>query len=1146
MPPTKVAEAMADVVEKYINEHDVMIFSKSWCPYCKKIKEALRSANIEFFVIELDKIDDGELILAELINRTEQETVPNIFIKKQHIGGCDKTLEALKQGQVATLLNTTDTEIKHQGVDNDTLDSYDYDLIVIGGGSGGLACSKEARSFDKKVCVLDFVKPTPIGTTWGLGGTCVNVGCIPKKLMHQASMIGEYANDSNDYGWSQLEKVRQHDWSKMMQSIQTYIRSLNFKYRTDLRSKDVVYENAYGQFVSPHRLKLTDKKGQTKEITGKYIVVAVGGRPKYPNIEGDTKYGITSDDLFSLNYDPGKTIVVGASYVALECAGFLHGIGREVHIFVRSILLRGFDQQMASKIGDYMSSIGIQFHHQTIPTRIECLEEGKPGKLRLYYRQTLESGDIKETYEDCNTVLFAIGREACTQDLNLDQIGIHLNHINGFKIKTKEEQSIHVSWLYAIGDCIDEQTMPLGKPLELTPVAIQAGQFLARRLFSTSSIKMDYYNIPTTVFTPIEYGAIGYCEEDAILQLGQDNIEVFHSEFIPLEWAICHHREEIKAKSYCKLIVEKKTDRVIGFHVLSPNSGEITQGYAVAMRLGATKNDFDMTVGIHPTCSENLTTLSVTKSSGDSVEKEEFLQNTIDKNQIVYLVISDRFLEFPIPHIHNLISIGSIYVYGQNINQYESWSNKYFKLKGHLFREISELCYQLTQDIRHYENNLIPIHIFENRLTENQLNQLEPNFMYSQLLKEILININYDEKVKKEFIQYCILHSNILNIKQMNIIDEFENDYEKHSPIWWYTRECFVYQMLNNALRTGNIETLIKMGFFIRDLHRQIQHLYCSQEHSTMIVYRGQGMTNNQFENLSKCKGGLISFLNFLSTSRNKQISIEFARQAIEKRDLRGIIFRMKIDRNMISLSNPYASINKLSYFKNSEKEILFSTHAVFRIEDIRPMKNVNKIWQVYLKLTTNQDDVQLEQLTKHLRQDVQYLSNPWESLAKLMLTMREFDKAQEIYENILEKTSSNDKEQLAFIYHQLGCVHNEKQNLNQSLEYFKLSLDIKANYLPGNYNDPQLADTYSNIGSIYHAQANLDNALLYFQDALNTNSNDQRVLASIYNNIGVVLKRQGYFHNALKHFQKSLQIDLNSLPLTHPDLATTYSNIGR
>ncbi|CAF1500775.1 unnamed protein product, partial [Didymodactylos carnosus] len=241
-------------------------------------------------------------------------------------------------------------------------------------------------------------------------------------------------------------------------------------------------------------------------------------------------------------------------------------------------------------------------HEKCIPIRIERLEEGKPGRLRVYYQRETEDGKKEELYEDCNTVLFAIGREAITQELNLGAVGVKINQKNQ-KILTHYEQS-SVDHIYAIGDCIHEVSMPFGQALELTPVAIQAGQLLAKRLFGDSTIKMDYKNVPTTIFTPIEYGTIGWSEEDAIEKYGEDNIEVFHSEFVPLEWSICKHREDVKTMCYCKLIVEKKTDRVIGFHVASPNAGEITQGYAVGMRLGATKRDFDMTVGIHPTCSE--------------------------------------------------------------------------------------------------------------------------------------------------------------------------------------------------------------------------------------------------------------------------------------------------------------------------------------------------------------------------------------------------------------------------------------------------------------------------------------------------------------------------------------------------------------
>ena len=265
-------------------------------------------------------------------------------------------------------------------------------------------------------------------------------------------------------------------------------------------------------------------------------------------------------------------------------------------MFVRSILLRGFDQQMSEKIGEYMSKLGIAFHRETIPLRIECLEEGRPGKLRLHYRQTLASGETKEAFEDCQTILFAIGREACSQQLKLEQIGIQLNKNNGFKVRTREEQSIDVPWLYAIGDCIDEETMPRGQALELTPVAIQAGQFLARRLFSHLSPKVS----PTRNTErererrsfPLPPDELLQCSHDSLHSSGirSDRIQrrrsvgqirrrtdrssfailvskeifasqVFHSEFTPLEWTISQHREHLKSSSYCKLIVQKSNVR---------------------------------------------------------------------------------------------------------------------------------------------------------------------------------------------------------------------------------------------------------------------------------------------------------------------------------------------------------------------------------------------------------------------------------------------------------------------------------------------------------------------------------------------------------------------------------------------------------
>lgn len=216
---------------------------------------------------------------------------------------------------------------------------------MIGGGSGGLACSKRAAQLGKSVAVCDFVKPTPLGTDWKLGGTCVNVGCIPKKLMHQAALLGEGLKDSESYGWEPT--ARKHDWTSMVQNVQDHIHSLNFGYRSELMENGVKYLNAYATFVDAHTVEAVDKKGKKTIITADQFVVATGGRPRYPDIPGAREFCVTSDDVFSMKTPPGKTLVVGASYVALECAGFIHGVGWETSVMMRSIPLRGFDQQMA-------------------------------------------------------------------------------------------------------------------------------------------------------------------------------------------------------------------------------------------------------------------------------------------------------------------------------------------------------------------------------------------------------------------------------------------------------------------------------------------------------------------------------------------------------------------------------------------------------------------------------------------------------------------------------------------------------------------------------------------------------------------------------------------------------------------------------
>lgn len=482
------------------------------------------------------------------------------------------------------------------------------DFLVIGGGSGGMAAAKEAAKIGAKVVLFDYVKPSTQGTTWGLGGTCVNVGCVPKKLMHYAAHIGHTVhNDAAKYGWN-VGSDFTHNWENLVDTVQNHIHSLNFGYRGGLRSNKVEYINALASFVDANTIQYT-LKGQTKTICAKNILIATGGRPSLPeDVPGAREFAITSDDLFSLPTAPGKTLVVGASYIALECAGLLTALGYDTTVAVRSILLRGFDRQCADKIGELMKCTGTKFA-QKLPSSIT---KDDAGKLTVIFSDG--SADVFDT------VLYATGRYADTKNIGLDKAGVTVEKDGKFDVN--EQEQTNIPHIYAIGDILR------GKP-ELTPVAIKTGELLARRVFGVGNALMDWDLVPTTVFTPVEYGAVGLSEEEAEKRFPGD-IETFLFEFTSLEHAAAH-REKVESERadefdadmppscLAKLVcLKSQKNRVIGFHFVGPNAGEITQGFGLALRLGATKEDFDNTVGIHPTDAEAFMSLSITRASGES------------------------------------------------------------------------------------------------------------------------------------------------------------------------------------------------------------------------------------------------------------------------------------------------------------------------------------------------------------------------------------------------------------------------------------------------------------------------------------------------------------------------------------------------
>eukprot|EP00944_MAST-04C_sp_MAST-4C-sp1_P015401 g15401.t1 len=517
-------------------------------------------------------------------------------------------------------------------------DMYEYDLAVIGGGSGGMACAKEAAKHGAKVVLFDYVKPSTQNTTWGLGGTCVNVGCVPKKLMHYSALIGSMKKDGEHFGWpsADTDEGNNFDWKKMATNVGNHIKSLNFVYGSSLKSANVEYINAGATFKDKNTLVYTPQKklnlfGDSgtaneqgeQEINAQYVVIAVGGRPYIPhNVPGAIENAISSDDIFwRQEQPPGKTLCVGGGYISLECAGFLNEFGYDTSVAYRSKILRHFDDDCSEKVQESMQAAGVKFLAEKNPKKIVKLDD---GKLKVIF-----DDDQEDMYD---TVLYATGRVADTSDLGLENVGIELVDDRYCKIATNDNDQTQVENIFAVGDVVED------KP-ELTPVAIQAGEYLANRLFNRDLHRgnehqyfMDYEFVPTTIFTPFEYGTVGLSEKAAIAKYSSsERVESYLWSWSTLEIEASKRLranaidslDVIPPNCFAKLVCVGDNQRVIGFHFVGPNAGEVTQGYSLALRLGALKADFDKLIGIHPTDAEALTTMTVKRSEIKS--KEDFV-----------------------------------------------------------------------------------------------------------------------------------------------------------------------------------------------------------------------------------------------------------------------------------------------------------------------------------------------------------------------------------------------------------------------------------------------------------------------------------------------------------------------------------------
>ncbi|MGL6020572.1 MAG: glutathione-disulfide reductase [Gibbsiella quercinecans] len=445
-----------------------------------------------------------------------------------------------------------------------------YDYLAIGGGSGGIASINRAAMYGQKCALIEAKE---------LGGTCVNVGCVPKKVMWHAAQIAEAIHQYGpDYGFDTT--VNAFNWKTLIANRSAYIDRIHNSYDNVLGKNKVDVIKGFARFVDAHTVEVNGEK-----ITADHILIATGGRPSHPDIPG-AEYGIDSDGFFALDDMPKRVAIIGAGYIAVEIAGVLNALGAEPHLFVRKHApLRTFDPLIVDTLVEVMNTEGPNLHTESTP---KAITKNADGSLTLQ----LENG---QTFT-VDSLIWAIGREPATDNLNLGVTGVKTND-KGY-IEVDKFQNTNVQGIYAVGDNTGA--------VELTPVAVAAGRRLSERLFNNKPDEhLDYSNIPTVVFSHPPIGTIGLTEPQAKEKYGEDQVKVYTSSFTAMYTAVTQHRQPCRMKLVCV----GKDEKVVGLHGIGFGMDEILQGFAVAVKMGATKKDFDNTVAIHPTASEEFVTM---------------------------------------------------------------------------------------------------------------------------------------------------------------------------------------------------------------------------------------------------------------------------------------------------------------------------------------------------------------------------------------------------------------------------------------------------------------------------------------------------------------------------------------------------------
>jgi glutathione reductase (NADPH) len=442
-----------------------------------------------------------------------------------------------------------------------------YDFLVIGGGSGGIAAAKRAASYGARTAVIESSR---------IGGTCVNVGCVPKKVMWNTSTIAEALGDAKDYGFDIT--VQGFNWPTIKKARYAYIQRLNDIYHRGLDEATVDEITGIATFNDSHTVSVNGT-----ELSASHILIATGSTPNVPNVPG-AELGITSDGFFELEVQPRRVVITGAGYIAIEFAGLLNALGSHVTMLLRKhTFLREFDTVLRETLMEQMIESGVNI---LTHVRLERLKKAADGSISVVMSK-------HASIDSVDSFIWAIGRSPNTAKLNLDRAGVSVKA--GGDVIVDDYQNTNVEGIYALGDVA-------GKRM-LTPVAIAAGRKLADRLFDNQAdAKLYYENIPTVIFSHPPLGTIGMTEDEAYNEYGKDEVKIYQARFINMFHAVTKR----KPTTVFKLVTVGENEKVVGCHVIGAQADEMIQGVAIAIKMGATKSDFDRTVAIHPTSAEEL------------------------------------------------------------------------------------------------------------------------------------------------------------------------------------------------------------------------------------------------------------------------------------------------------------------------------------------------------------------------------------------------------------------------------------------------------------------------------------------------------------------------------------------------------------